>query len=118
MHIWLLRDAAREFFRMRVGLIEVVSSEGRLSWAKTAVALTQTKSVGDEIEQNIQCRGEVNDALLQRIYDEFLEVPGLQLTAKQAQRVWGPDESTCQQLLESLVERKFLRRNERGMYMH
>ena len=85
--------------------------------AKTAVAVKRTESSRDEIEQNIQCRGEVNDALLQRIYDQFQEVPGLRLTVKQVQRVWGPDESTCQRLLEALVERKFLRRNEYGTYV-
>ena len=43
-------------------------------------------------------------------------MPGLQLTIKQAQRLWGLDEATCVQLLNALVDARFLRRNERGTY--
>jgi hypothetical protein len=35
----------------------------------------------------------VDDALIQRVYGEFLEMPGLRLTCQQAQRLWGLDES-------------------------
>jgi hypothetical protein len=58
----------------------------------------------------------VNDALLQRVYSEFLEMPGLRLTCQQARRLWGLDERTCLQLLESLVDAKFLCRPAHGMY--
>jgi predicted transcriptional regulator len=54
--------------------------------------------------------------LLKRVYGEFLEMPGLRLTCEQAQRLWGLDESACLQILESLVEAKFLYRSDRGMY--
>lgn len=43
-------------------------------------------------------------------------MPGLQLTIKQAQRLWGLDEATCVQLLNALVDARFLRRSERGTY--
>jgi hypothetical protein len=39
-------------------------------------------------------------------------MPGLRLTRQQAQRLWGLDEHTCAQLLDSLTEAKFLRRTE------
>jgi hypothetical protein len=58
----------------------------------------------------------VDDAVLQRVYGEFLEMPGLRLTCQQAQRLWGLDESTCVQLLEYLVDAKFLCRPGHGMY--
>jgi hypothetical protein len=58
----------------------------------------------------------VDDALLQRVYGEFLEMPGLRLTCRQAQRLWGLDESACLQLLEFLVDAKFLCRPGHGMY--
>jgi hypothetical protein len=54
--------------------------------------------------------------VLLRIYSEFLEMPGLCLTCKQAQRLWGLDEKLCLDLLESLVEAKFLRRASHGAY--
>jgi hypothetical protein len=59
----------------------------------------------------------IDEALLRRISSEFLEMPGLRLTCQQAQRLWGLDEKTCIQLLEHLVEAKFLcRPGGHGMY--
>jgi hypothetical protein len=55
-------------------------------------------------------------ALVQRVCSEFLEMPGLRLTCRQAQRLWGVDEGTCLRLLESLVDAKFLCRLGHGMY--
>jgi hypothetical protein len=43
-------------------------------------------------------------------------MPGLQLTVKQAQRLWGLDEPTCVQVLNILVDAGFLRRIEGGKY--
>ena len=56
------------------------------------------------------------EQLLRRICGEYLEMPGLQLTRPQAQRLWGLDEQTCAQLLELLTEDKFLYRRDDGMY--
>ena len=53
-------------------------------------------------------RPTVNELMLERIYGEFLEMPGLRLTCQQAQRLWGLDEQSCLALLEFLVEAKFL----------
>jgi hypothetical protein len=61
-------------------------------------------------------RNTVNDLLLQRVYSEFLEMPGLRLTCKQAQRLWGLDEQSCMELLEFLVDAKFLCRPGHGTY--
>jgi hypothetical protein len=58
----------------------------------------------------------VDNALLQRVYGEFLEMPGLRLTCRQAQRLWGLSESACLQLLEFLVEARFLYRPGHGVY--
>ena len=52
------------------------------------------------------------DYMLRRIRSEYLEMPGLRLTRRQAQRLWGLDEHTCAQLLDSLTESRFLRRTE------
>jgi hypothetical protein len=58
-------------------------------------------------------RDDIDDVIVQRACGEFLEMPGLRLTGKQAQRLWGLDEQSCLELLEFLVEAKFLcRRND------
>lgn len=56
------------------------------------------------------------DQMLQRIYGEFLEMPGMRLTCQQAQRLWGLDPETCRLLLDSLVEARFLCRAPHGAY--
>ena len=58
----------------------------------------------------------INDVTLQRVYGEFLEMPGLCVTCAQGQRLWGLDEDTCRQLLEFLVDVSFLRRLSNGSY--
>ncbi len=54
--------------------------------------------------------------LLQRIRGEYLEMPGLRLTAEQARRLWSLDLNTCVSLLEALVDSRFLARTSDGMY--
>lgn len=49
------------------------------------------------------------DSLAIRIQAEFLEMPGLQLTLSQAQRLWGLDPNTCRQVVETLVASSVLR---------
>jgi hypothetical protein len=56
------------------------------------------------------------EQILRRICSEYLEMPGLRLSRPQAQRLWGLDEQTCAQLLESLTEEKFLYKRPDGMY--
>jgi hypothetical protein len=47
--------------------------------------------------------------LVERIRGEFLEMPDLQLTIAQAQRLWGLDAAACQHVVDALVETSFLR---------
>ena len=58
----------------------------------------------------------VTEQMLRRICGEYLEMPGLRLTLKQAQRLWDLDEETCTQAMHILVEVKFLRRTGLEMY--
>jgi len=47
---------------------------------------------------------------------EFLEVPGLHLTKPQVRRLWGLDPNTCDALLDTLVDRGFLKQTNNGTY--
>jgi hypothetical protein len=55
--------------------------------------------------------------LLRRIESEYREMPGMCVTALQAQRLWGLDSTTCLWVLSTLVERRVLRRTIRGSYV-
>ena len=55
--------------------------------------------------------------LLQRIEGEYREMPGLSVTAPQAERLWGLDSTTCSFVLMTLIERGVLKRTARGTYV-
>ena len=55
--------------------------------------------------------------LLRRIESEYREMPGMCVTAAQAQRLWGLDATTCNFVLTTLIERRILRRTARGTYV-
>ena len=54
---------------------------------------------------------------IERARGEFLEMPGLCLTERQAQRLWNLELPLCRALLESLRHTRFLRRTNDGVYM-
>ena len=62
-------------------------------------------------------RHRVDEAAIRRARDEFLEMPGLCLTIDQAQRLWGLEPRTCEALLTSLTDSRFLCRTNRGLFV-
>jgi hypothetical protein len=58
----------------------------------------------------------LSEQTLRRICSEYIEMPGLRLTLKQAQRLWGLDEETCESSLSFLVDAKFLARVDDQVY--
>ena len=62
-------------------------------------------------------RHHVDEGLIRRVRAEFLEMPGLCLTIDQARRLWGLELRTCEALLQSLIDSRFLRRNDRGLFV-
>jgi hypothetical protein len=57
------------------------------------------------------------DDVLQRIQGEYVEMPGLRLTAAQAQRLWGLEQDVCDALLGALVDAKFLVQTRDGAFV-
>lgn len=54
---------------------------------------------------------------LHRIRAEYLEIPGLSLTKRQVQRLWGLDEVSSEAVLAALMDLKFLRCTSRNVYV-
>jgi len=54
--------------------------------------------------------------ILDRVRGQFLEMPGLQLTARQIERLCGVEADVCQAVLDTLVEAKFLRLKRDSTY--
>ncbi len=59
----------------------------------------------------------VTDALLMRIRGDFLEMPCLRLTLRQAMRLWALDAVSCDVALRTLIEDGFLRRTRQGAFV-
>jgi hypothetical protein len=60
---------------------------------------------------------DVREPWLRLIRAEYLEIPGLNLTRQQARRLWNLDQATCDVLLQTLVNRRFLRRTDNDLYV-
>ncbi len=58
-----------------------------------------------------------NQDVVSRVRGEFLEMPGLRLTAQQAQRLWRMDEHACDAVLGALVDSRFLTRTRDGAFI-
>jgi hypothetical protein len=52
----------------------------------------------------------------QLVRGEYLEMPGLSLTFKQAMRLWHLDPARCKRVLEQLVRSGFLTETRHGLY--
>jgi hypothetical protein len=55
--------------------------------------------------------------LLQRVRDEYREMPGLKLTNPQATRLFGVAPSVCAAVLRALVRENFLTRSGEGEFV-
>jgi two-component system OmpR family response regulator len=55
-------------------------------------------------------------SLTERVKVNYLDLPGLSLTVRQAQRMWGFDEEICERVLEGLSKEGFLIRDDDGQY--
>jgi hypothetical protein len=62
------------------------------------------------------CTGLKRD-MMRRICSEYRQMPGLALDRERARRLWQVDRALCGELLESLVEARFLRRKSNGRYV-
>jgi DNA-binding GntR family transcriptional regulator len=54
--------------------------------------------------------------VLSRLRAEFLEMPGMQLTADQVHRLCGVERALCRRALDALVASRFLRVKADGRY--
>jgi hypothetical protein len=59
----------------------------------------------------------VDDVVRRRAEAEYLEMPGLKLTAQQASRLWHLDAAASATLLESMVDAGVLSRAKDGAYV-
>lgn len=59
----------------------------------------------------------IDPTVVRRARAEYLEMPGLRLTSAQAQRLWGLDRRTCDELLTELTSEHFLARTRDGSFV-
>jgi hypothetical protein len=57
------------------------------------------------------------NGVLERIRADYLEMPGLRVSAAQARRLWGLESAACARALEVLQDRRFLKRLADGTFI-
>lgn len=73
---------------------------------REAAAHTPTESQSKTVQE-----------LTRRIQAEYAEMPGLNMTVAQAQRLLASDRQTCTAALKALITRRVLRRTAQGRYV-
>jgi hypothetical protein len=58
-----------------------------------------------------------HDEWFDRVRGEYAESPGLTLTLDEAKRLWGLGTAQCQDVLDALVEARFLKRTAHRAYV-
>lgn len=58
----------------------------------------------------------LDEPVLRRAYDHYVDMPGLKLTRAQACRLWGVDEPTCMTVINRLIELRLIEPGEDGRY--
>ena len=69
------------------------------------------------VRDDIRPRSGTMRTLLEQIQAEYAEMPGLDLTLPQAQRLWAVDQATCEELFSRLISRGVLRRTNQGRFV-
>ena len=59
----------------------------------------------------------VANEVLNRAKQEYVEMPGLVLTIRQASRLWNLDAGVCHTLLSTLLREEFLSQTRDGAYL-
>src|SRR5687767_5554644 len=98
-------EPAKRRARARVG-----ESEGRSPSDKEGAEMNSESTL-------MEPRRVVDDVVRRRAEAEYLEMPGLKLTAQQASRLWHLDASASAQLLDSMVDAGVLYRARDGAYV-
>jgi hypothetical protein len=86
------------------------------SEAEVLYALAVSKQVEMVKTAAVQQCEEVH-TILSRIRSEYVEMPGMCLTASQAGRLWHLDRDMCEFVLSELVETGFLKRSRSGQFL-
>ena len=72
----------------------------------------QSQAVASRAEPS----SELSSSETARIRAEYVEIPGLSLTALQAARLWGLESLRSEQVLSRLVNSGFLQCDRQGLY--
>ena len=67
-------------------------------------------------ERNVAASN-ISPALIVRVRSEFLEMPGLRLTLRQAATLWGLDGEVSERVLARLLDSGLLRQTTDGAYV-
>ena len=73
--------------------------------------------VREHVSKKVALMRTIHD-VIKRLRAEYLDMPGLRLTADQVQRLCGIERMMCQSVLDALVRARFLCARSDGTYTH
>jgi hypothetical protein len=108
-----------------------ITAAGSLNWVPTFYVLVARTTRGHDggvacsdcsdcqppVENRSPAMTTIASDLLNRAKQEYVEMPGLVLTTRQASRLWNLDAAVCQALLSTLVHEQFLSLTHGGAYL-
>ncbi len=56
----------------------------------------------------------LQEPVLRRAYNHYVEIPGLRLTRAQARRLWGVDEKSCDTIIDQLIALRLIEPDDQG----
>jgi hypothetical protein len=110
--IYVLLEAYRSSVpaEVRNQSVDVVRKPYWFGQSRRSTKATTRLGSGEGAIMSAHLPNALSEQMLHRICCEFAEMPGLQLTSKQAQRLWALEERICAEVLSLLVDANFLRR--------
>ena len=69
------------------------------------------------VRADVSAPGERIRTFMEQVQAEYAEMPGLSVTLSQAQRLWGVDQTTCEEVFCRLVSGGRLRRTSKGRFV-
>lgn len=92
-------------------------NEGGSVTSNTTAPGRDSVSAADDRGVDIGPPGGTTWTLLDRIEAEYTEMPGLNLTLPQAQRLWAVNQATCEALFSRLISTGVLRKTSKGRFV-
>ena len=112
----LFRGGSRIFPDPHSDTMQISTWTGEFGWHFVCLQQAPMTPAARNTARDLAHANELGD-VMRRIHGEYREMPGLRLTAAQAQRLWNLDRDQCTAVLDALIEARLLHRTDDGAFI-